>query len=101
MEEPASYQEVMDSTEPTNDDAPSHPVEVRHKEQESRVRSVGYPSGRTRTSRRYYVVHHGEEAVLHEGRWTTPDSHHNTNAEAKARAFGFAHGWRERGMWLG
>lgn len=87
-----TYRHALSETEPVNDSHPSYPLEVRVETREVRDRRVGF-SKRDRTSHRFYVVNHDEEAVIHDGRWTTPDTEHVTYDAAKARAYGIKSGY--------
>ena len=89
--EELSYEMVLEEAEPYNEEHPTNPLEVYVQERESRRRTKGY-SGRTKSSHRFIVVDHARKTIAHEGRWTTPGSHHNTYDEAKSRAFGFVAG---------
>ena len=86
-EDELSYDEIMERTESHN--AVRDP-DIRVEEREQRNRT--YHRAETRTCHRFFVVDRDGETVLHRGRWTTPDSHHNTYEAAQARAYGYRAG---------
>jgi hypothetical protein len=87
------FLEVVQDTDPSHEGHDEIPrVEVREQTRESRRhRRVG--RSEPRTQYRFYVVDNHAGEVVFRGRWTT-DGHHNPYGEAKARAFGFASGYK-------
>ncbi|MDB9271497.1 hypothetical protein PN410_00460 [Halorubrum ezzemoulense] len=90
MSDDTDFDAVMDRTE--SDGTVRGDLDVRIEEREQRRAGPGPSFGDAPTTHRFFVVDLYAEEVLHEGAWTTPDSHHVTYAEARASAYGYRSG---------
>lgn len=86
------FLDVIQRTNPFKEGRKEVPdVEIRE-ETETQQRQT-LVSNETHTSYRFYVVDNMDGEVLYAGSWTTR-THHNTYAEAKAKAVGFLRGYQ-------
>lgn len=90
MGDTLSFGEVVETTEPADEGMTDRRIQVREKRVEvRRRRNIG---DRTEEQAQFFVVDQEAEVVLYSGD-TTTNSHHNPYSAAKARAYGFAHGY--------